>query len=181
MIRERFGKLALAGLLLGLGGLAQAAPMTWHDSYSTNQWMNWSNNSHSWTWDIGGGANGFVPGSDLVLGYQIALKFGDGTTARASFDQPGLLGDVLFFKVDDLDVGASLAGLVSLNVSGLLSVTLRQVFGSFHFVGGDLRAWGITSSAGVPAPGVAIPEPGTLALLGLGLMGIGFARRRHRA
>ena len=37
------------------------------------------------------------------------------------------------------------------------------------------------STAGGPGTGVAVPEPGTLGLIGLGLAGAAFARRRRRS
>jgi hypothetical protein len=135
MIKERVGKLAVAGLLLVLGGFAHAIPMSWHDSHSANQLMGASNGSHSWTWDIGN--DGFTPSSDVVHGYEVTLHFGlGGRFATAFFNQPGVLGDSLFLVDEIWGGGASLAGLFSLNNNGLLSVTLSRLSGNFQFTGG---------------------------------------------
>ena len=159
--------------LMAMAGMAHAGP--WHASYAPEEplLMDRSNPSHEWTWDIT--SDGFTPGLDVVTGYEITLRFSDDAydpwyapLEFASFDQPGILGDVFLFLVTDdpFGVGASIAGVLSLNTNGLLTVTLTRVLGDFYFLGGDLVAQGQ----------VRVPEPSGFVLLGLGTLGAGLAR-----
>lgn len=71
-------------------------------------------------------------------------------------------GSLLFFGILD-----SSRFLSSISISVIQNNTLIEVIGLDDLVVGDL-------------PSIEAPEPGTLALFGFGLVGLGFARRRKR-
>ena len=55
----------------------------------------------------------------------------------------------------------------------MLNVKIRANRGDFRFGASHLEAWGGTTAR-------AVPEPATLSMLGLGLIGLGFAARRRK-
>jgi hypothetical protein len=75
-------------------------------------------------------------------------------------------------------VGDLLSAFNGHSLAGNWNLTFTDVTGAF-FGETALIHWNISGDA--VAPTTAVPEPGTLALFGLGLAGLGFARRRKVA
>lgn len=170
------------GALMTLAAAVQAAPMTWSDIHTASEFVT-AGETVEWSHDIRD--SGFNAGVDSIFDYTIRLSFRDDANDKvkflfwtiqegeaAYFDQPGLLGDLLF-EVDTGDYTApgTILGRYKLEEDGFLKVSLTSLLGDFYFDSAELVANGDAAS---------VPEPGSLALLGVGLVGLGLARRSAR-
>lgn len=179
-----------AALVMASIGTAQAVPAYWDDwagKYGTYIHSD-EGGGYQYSHDITDwGSGDYRPGIDSITGAKLSIWlyddafFGDlpfigdaNETVGFRFDggswtsSAAVNGNILFW--DDFDF--IVTSLVS---DGLLNVKIRANRGDFRFGASHLEAWGNRAGGGT-----SVPEPATLSMLGLGLIGLGFAARRRK-
>ncbi len=182
---------AAALLLAGLSSTAQAnyIPASWSDLVDPSPDIRIPP-SYPYVHDLtDNGAGSFRPLVDYIGAYSLTLHLYDdsydgwfGAGEWAGVDAPGLFDDRVYFNLSGAFQGtafegASLIGWLQLNLTGTYDVVVSSFSGDFMFGGSRLDARGYRWTT-IPQ---AIPEPGTLALLAIGLIGMGVALSRRRS
>jgi hypothetical protein len=174
--------------LIGASMGAHATPIIWTDTVNPSSDVAITTSSpYSYSHIITDGANGYRPGIDSISSVSLSVWLAD----DAFFGDIFLLGDsqeTVGFRfdggawtssrdVDSLD-NYDFSVTSSLLSDGILNVSVRANSGDFVF---DRSVLTVNGNHATSTPPTKVPEPNTLALLGLGLLGLGFAAKRRNA
>ena len=170
-------KSVLAAVLMTGSMAAHATPVTWVDAidFTPDRYIA-PYSSYSYSHNILD--NGYNPGVDSIYNYSLNVNLYDDNDRGldvALINVPGLIGDTIFFNLSGAEYGGwSLEGQTQLTQTGVYGVTITSLIGDFFLGSSTLTVRGEENGSR------SVPEPGTLGLLGLGLLGVGAGMRKKK-
>jgi hypothetical protein len=179
--------LTILGLTLGVSAPASAAfiETSWTDTHWAHTRLTscgfLCNDVYRWRHDISDGANGYRPGKDFLGDAFLTIWLSDDNDTaneRADIDLGSFFGGGGSFDFSRTfnSFEVSFFGWLDLALDGRITLYIDPTAGDFWYNGSQLNATGWRNATGT----VAVPEPGTLALLAIGLIGMGVALSRRR-